>query len=271
MRKIFLLLILALTLGSCEEVINVDLDTQQPRLVIDAYLKWFKDTPGNEQFIRLSMTGAYYTETVPPVSGATVFVTDTAGNTFTFTEDGTSGYYRCNDFIPVLNMEYFLTVMVDGQTYTASEIMKPAPDITNVTQESNGGFTGDQIEVRAFFTDNGLTDDYYLFRFKTNYNAIPQYDVIEDRFINGNEIFALYSDEDLSAGDNINVQIAGISTRYYNYMNILTGIAGSNGGSPFSTPPATVRGNLLNTTNESNFALGYFAVSEIDSINYVVQ
>jgi hypothetical protein len=255
----------------CEEVINVDLETQQPRLVIDAYIKWYKDSPGNEQVIRLSLTGPYYNNSVPAVSGALVVVTDENGDIFNFTEDGTTGLYRCTNFNPMLNSSYTLTVSVNGETYTANEIMKPAPDITNISQEADGGFTGDQIEVRAFFTDNGATDDYYLFRFKTNYNVIPVYDVIEDRFINGNQIFALFSDENLSVGSNVNIQVAGISERYHNYMNVLTGIAGSNSGSPFSTPPATVRGNVVNATNEANFALGYFALSQVDSVSYIVQ
>jgi hypothetical protein len=44
---------------------------------------------------------------------------------------------------------------------------------------------------------------------------------------------------------------------------------GSNG--PFSTPPATVRGNIINQTNSNNFALGYFNLSETDVKNYVIQ
>lgn len=273
MKKILILPIAALImiLSACEEVIQVDLETQQPRLVIDAYIKWYKNSPGNEQVIRLSLTGPYYNEVVPAVSGAVVVVNDENGNTFNFTEDGSTGYYRCTNFNPELNGTYFLTVTVNGATYTATEVMKPAPDITNITQEADGGFTGDQIEVRAFFNDNISTDDFYLFRFKTNYNVIPVYDVIEDRFINGNQIFALFSDENLNTGNTLDIEVAGISESYHNYMNILTGIAGSNSGSPFSTPPATVRGNLVNTTNETNFALGYFALSQVDSVSYIVQ
>lgn len=271
MKRILFILFPLLLLTSCEEVISVDLDTQAPRLVIDGYMRWVKGTAGNEQSIRLSTTAGFYESTVPAVSGASVIVTDTDGNVFTFLEDGTTGIYRCFNFIPQLEMQYTLTVTVNGQVYTAVETMKPAPEITDITQESDGGFTGDEIEVRAFFTDNAATDDFYLYRFKTDYNAIPLFEAIEDRFINGNLFFALFSDADLSAGDQLQIDICGISERYYNYMNILTGVAGSNSGSPFSTPPATVRGNLLNTTDESNFALGYFAASEVETATYTVQ
>jgi hypothetical protein len=52
-------------------------------------------------------------------------------------------------------------------------------------------------------------------------------------------------------------------------MNILLGITGGVG--PFSTPPATLRGNIVNLTNEENFCLGFFRLSEIDRLDYTVQ
>ena len=60
-------------------------------------------------------------------------------------------------------------------------------------------------------------------------------------------------------------------TILYNYMNVLLGIAGTNGGSPFQTPPATVRGNIVNQTNFNNFALGFFRLSETDTMSYTVE
>ena len=63
----------------------------------------------------------------------------------------------------------------------------------------------------------------------------------------------------------------GVSKSYHNYMNKLITIAGSGSGNPFATPPATIRGNITNTTNNNNYPLGYFHLSEIDTVNYLVQ
>jgi hypothetical protein len=41
-------------------------------------------------------------------------------------------------------------------------------------------------------------------------------------------------------------------------MSILVSIAGNSGGDP-SSPPATVRGNIVNTTDSANYPLGYFS------------
>ncbi|MFT6749619.1 MAG: hypothetical protein ACJAQ1_001569, partial [Flavobacterium sp.] len=65
--------------------------------------------------------------------------------------------------------------------------------------------------------------------------------------------------------------LQSISLPYFNYMSKLINISGSNAGSPFATPPATVKGNIINTTNFGDFALGYFNLSEIDTRNYVIE
>lgn len=269
--KYIILVLMAILSTGCEKVIDVDLDSAPPRLVIDAAIKWTKGTPGNEQKIKLSTTAPYFSNIIPPVSGATVFVTDSNNTVFNFTETVGTGEYLCSDFTPVLNGNYLLTVVYNGQTYSASETLKPVPVIENIEQNNEGGFTGQDIEIKAYFTDNGNTNDFYLFKFKPSFAAIPRYDVAEDKFFQGNTIFSLYSSEDLSPGDQLEIGIYGISQRYYNYMNILISIAGTNSGSPFQSPPATVRGNIVNTTNEANFALGYFSLSEGDSKNYIVE
>ena len=84
-------------------------------------------------------------------------------------------------------------------------------------------------------------------------------------------MFGLYTNEDMKTNDTLQFTLHGISETYYNYMNILLGIAGGNGGSPFQTPPATVRGNIVNQTNFNNFALGFFRLSETDTMSYIVE
>lgn len=269
--KILNLAILMLLFCSCEKVVDVDLDSAPPRLVIDAAIQWEKGTAGNEQSIRLTTTSPYFDTVIPAVSGATVMVTGPAGEVFDFIETPNSGIYVCTDFVPVINGEYVLTVISAGQTYSATETLKPVPELEQTEQNNEGGFTGDEIEIKIFYTDDGSTDDYYLSRFEPSFSTLPAFEVSEDRFFQGNQIFATYSDEDLAAGQILEFKLAGISQRYYNYMNILLSIAGSNGGSPFQSPPATVRGNIVNSTTESNFALGYFTLSETVSRTVTIE
>ena len=274
MQKIFFILsiVSVLSLTSCEEVVKVDLDTAPAKLVIDASINWEKGTSGNEQTIKLSTTTGYYSNVIPSVSGAIVFITNSSNTVFNFMEEvPNTGLYVCNNFVPVIGENYLLTVNYAGQTYTASEKMIAVPEITNVTQRNDAGFNADEIEVKFFFQDNGSENNAYLTRYGTTVNAFPEFEVFDDRFEQGNQMFGLYSNEDLKAGDTIDYTLYGISTPYYNYMNILLGIAGTNGGSPFQTPPATVRGNIINQINEANYCLGYFRLCEVDKLQYVVQ
>lgn len=273
MKTTYNLIIIAFTffLTSCEDVVNIDLDTAPAKLVIDASIKWEKGTTGNEQTIKLTTTTDFYSSSIPVASGAIVFVRDENANQFDFVETPGTGNYVCTNFIPVINRNYTLTVIYNGQTYTATEKLMAVPTIDSIEQNNNGGFTGNQIEVKFFFEDNGITDNFYLTQFNTSFTILPEYDVIDDEFFQGNQMFGLYSNEDLKANDQIQFTLQGISERYYNYMNVLLAVAGSNSGSPFQTPPATVRGNIINQTNFDKFALGYFRVSETDKKNYIVQ
>ena len=54
-------------------------------------------------------------------------------------------------------------------------------------------------------------------------------------------------------------------------MSILVSIAGSNVGGPFQSPPATVKGNIVNVTNKENYPLGYFSLSETDTQKYKIK
>lgn len=270
----FLILSLALillSLVSCEDVIEVDLETSAPKLVIDATIKWEKGTLGNQQSIFLTTTSGFYESDVPKVSGATVFITNEDNTVFNFTEIPNTGEYLCNAFVPEINKTYTLTVLLNGETYTASETLIAAPEIDTIEQNNEGGFTGDQIEVKFFYDDTPLIDNYYLIQFNTSFTSLPEYDVIRDEFFQGNQMFGLYTNEDMETGNEVTFTLHGISETYYNYMNVLLGVAGNNGGSPFQTPPATVRGNIINQTNFENYALGFFRLSEIDKMTYTVQ
>ncbi len=272
MKKIFLYttVIFAVFLSGCEKVIDVDLNTAAPRLVVDAAIVWPKGTAGNEQKIKLTMTTSFYNELPPTVSGATVFIKNSEGFTYDFLETPNTGEYVCSTFVPILDETYVLTVNYNGQTLTATEILKPVTSIDYVVQEVTPGIgeEEDQIEVKTFFTDPGNSNDFYMFRFQASIMAVPEFGVSDDEFFQGNQIFGIYQNENLKPGDILGIRLYGISEQYYNYMSKLLNAIGGNG--PFSTTPGTLRGNIVNTTNPDDFALGYFSLSETDSALYTV-
>ena len=76
MKKIFKTIFILLTLISCEDVIDVDVNNAEPRLVIDASIHWIKGTNGNTQLIQLSLTAPYFDDSIPPATGANVAISD---------------------------------------------------------------------------------------------------------------------------------------------------------------------------------------------------
>lgn len=262
-------LLIAILFTSCEEVIDVDLPTGEPKLVIDASIDWQLGSAGNEQTIKLTMTTGYYEPAVPKVSGATVFVINTDTNqVFDFIENPGTGEYICTVFEPIANANYQLTVTYDGETYTATEKLIPVVPIDKIEQKE-GVFGSDNVEINVFFTDDGTTDDFYMFKYKPSFTVIPLYDVTDDEFYQGNQFYDVFLHEDLKPGTSFDVTIYGISEQFHNYMNLLLEVSG--GGGPFSTAPARVKGNIINTTNTENKAFGYFRLSQTDSRNYVVE
>ena len=71
-------------INSCEDVIDIDVPSSEPKLVIDASINWFKGTSGNLQEIKLTLSAPYFDNEIPLVNGAEIIITDTHNNTFQF-------------------------------------------------------------------------------------------------------------------------------------------------------------------------------------------
>lgn len=272
-NKISLLIAILTTifLNSCQDVVDIPLNTDKPRLVIEASINWKKGTTGNNQSIKLSMTTDFYTNVIPAVSGATVFIKNSSNVIFNFIETPNTGVYFCSTFVPVINETYTLTVINNGQTYTSTESLKPVAAITSVTQEIQEGLGNDLLEIKTFFNDPADADNYYLYKYKFTKNLKPEYSLDDDLFFQGNTFFSLVLEEDTKPGDQVEVTHYGISKAYFNYMTILLSVAGTSEGGPFQSPPVKVKGNIKNETDFDNYPLGYFRLSEADVTNYTIQ
>lgn len=270
-----ILIIVSFSLFSCEEVIDVNLDTAPPKLVIDASIKWEKGTTGATQKIKLTTSTDFYSNTIPAATGATVVVSNISMSTpidYTFTENGQTGNYICTNFTPVIGDEYLLSILYNGQTYEGTSTFMATPVIAKIEQKLVPGFEGgEEYEVKFYFQDNGAEDNFYLVGANNTNTSYAEYGALSDGFFQGNLMFSIYREEDLAQGNIIEFSLQGISEPYFNYMNKLLNIAGSGGKNPFGTAPATLRGNMINKTNSENFPFGYFQLSEIDTNTYTIQ
>jgi len=277
MKKITFLIVFltSVLLISCqkEEIIDVNLDTAPPKLVIQALINWEKGTTGEQQTIKLTTTTGYYQNVIPVVSGAVVFIKNSSNEQFDFIETSETGQYVCNNFKPVIDEQYTLTVISDGDTYNANATMKSVSPITRIEQKEKKGLEEDEIEIEinAFYDDPENEDNFYLYRYISSNQDIKTSNYVDqDTFFQGNESSSMISNEKLKSGDKIEIKHYGLSKQYYDYMNILLDISGNRGGS-FQTPPVKLKGNIVNVTNKDNYPLGYFSLGEVDSKTYIVK
>ena len=273
MKNIFKYLIVSFCffLLSCTKVVEVDLETAEPKLVIDASIDWVKGTTGNMQTIKLSATTGYYSATFPTVSGADIVITNSANTVFSFVEEPGTGEYSCSNFHPVIGETYTLKVVLNGESYTATETCIGVPKIeNNIAQDNGGGFRGDEIEITYYYQDNGNEENHYLHRILSPVSTFPDYKARDDGKSQGNLMQDYFSDKDLKAGDKMNIRLYGISRRYYDYFRKLLAASGAGNG-PFQTAPGSVRGNIINQTHFENLAYGYFRISEVDVKDYTIK
>ena len=276
-RTTILLLTIALT--SCEDVIDVPVQTAPTRLVIEASLDWEKGTSGNEQTIKLSTSTAFFdTTSNTAATGASVKVTnDTSGVEFLFANQN-NGEYTTTEFIPVLNQSYTLEVIHNGETYSAQETLYAVPEITEIFQDFEDGFDEEVLEVHVIFTDPPEEGNNVYFKFQRQGDLLPTLEVGNDEFINGNEVdwwIELEEDdttdkiEAFKPGDVVDIEMYAISTPYKDYLEILIDQIGGVG--IFEATPVSVRGNCINQTNPENYAHGYFRLTDFNKVRFTFE
>jgi len=274
MKKIFLIIFLITISISCEDPVDVDVPNGTPNLVIDASLEFTKRDDGSldldEDRIRLTMSAPFFDLSVPTVSNATVFITNLTRDLILNFEESSfePGTYRTFEGSSSWNFddEYELTVIYDNQTYKATTKLIPTVPIDSVKQGTKTLFDDDDTEVIIAFTDNGERDDYYLFDFDFSLFLTS-----EDRFYQGQEFEFSYFYEDVALTQDVTIKILGIDQEYFEYVSLLIDQSEQEGGNPFLAPPAVLRGNITNTSNEKNPPFGYFNLSEVDRINFTIQ
>ncbi|HEA22441.1 MAG TPA: DUF4249 family protein [Pricia antarctica] len=285
MKRYILLSAVLFILCSCEDVVEVDAPSEPARLSIDALIRIDDSLPITHVVITAGLTSSFFGD----VSTAELDSIIIRNNDFVPTLSTDENFLILNETSPgryegdketsfFTNGGLELYIGYGDSQFLASTRYAPAVPIDKLEQGEGQLFTGDETEVLVAFTDNANRDDFYLFDFDFN-----EYLVTEDEFYQGQTFeFSYFYDEDVKPGREINVSLLGVNEAFYNYMNQLIVQAGGDQG-PFQTPSATVRGNIVNVTNNTNsgsvdvddvrnnFALGYFAVCQTFDKSIVIQ
>ncbi len=261
--KYFLPVLFATVLvTSCTKVIDLKLGNDTGKLVIEANIT----NINGPQSITLSQNVPFTSTNVyPPVSGATVTVSDDKGNTYPFTETQ-SGTYSIKHLQAIFGSTYTMKVTTGGKTYTAVSTM-PQPVILDSISSKTDDFSkkSDVRNITVHLQDPAGVPNQYRFVLYDNGVQIKAVFAFDDEFTDGRYLnFDLLQNEtDIHPGDMVTVEMQCIDRPVYTYWFTLSQQLrnGPGGGVTPSNPP----------TNITPATLGYFSAHTTQRITLLVK
>lgn len=252
---------------SCEKVIDVNLNTAEPRLVIEGNIT----SESGPYEVVLTTSGGYFDNSaVQAVENAIIQISSEDGSIETLTEVS-PGKYLTGNFTGIENRSYNLLVEVEGETYTATEFLPVKVKIDSLAyEETNFGPPPDEqgknISLLCTFTDPVETEDFYRFIIFINGERTDgifnPYLVTDDLLINGRTFTAGLPLIRILPGDIIKLELHTIGLNTFHYFNSLNDAL--EGGGMGSTPYNPI-------SNVDNGALGYFGAYTISSDSIIIQ
>lgn len=291
-RYILILITSIIFLTSCEDVIEVELPENDPRLIVNGIIRVDETKEFLPIEILFTESSSFFEEnTIASIESAIINYGTPSQNDPEILEGGgvsilTELEPGSGKWVPDPTLESDQRIRVSGikegdvfqliietndeQYFATTTYVKSVP-IDSLEQGDQTLFSGDEIEVIVTFTDRADSDDYYVLDLD-----FGEYLVTEDKFYQGQTfVFSYFYDNNLglTTSSKIEISLLGADKTFFNYMNQIIVQSGGDQG-PFSTPAATVRGNIINITEidnnqisdsleqSDNFALGYFAIVE---------
>lgn len=290
---ILFVLILGLTLSSCEDIVTLNTPSSDHYMVIEATLT---NVPGPQKII-LSRSQDYFDNTdAPKIVGANVSISDNEGREYLFKESkadmGTYVWTPASptDIFGKVGKTFKLTVKSANEIFIASETMKRVPPIdsilyqfdeANPRQAANGkpknGYeaqfyardpmgVGDCFRVKAFKNRKQFNGTQNLVFF---YDAAFQKGALADGLMFILPIRRSISPELYVANDTIKVELYSISEGQFNFYSQAR--LELNNAGLFSRPAANIPTNFINTNpNSSLQGAGWFGVSAVSTLQTIV-
>ncbi len=283
--------LLILSIYSCEDIIDVDLQEAAPQLVIDA---WISDE-AKEQVITLSLSQNYFVaDFVEKIQDAEVSVTHENGQVYDFIhqEEGRYVYDAVSDgSISRTGSEFTLSVVWAGGSYSSTTRQNRVPAVDSIGFElrENEIIGPDGIYAQFFARDfEGNGDAYWIKTYKNGVfrNGPREMNIAYDAAFDAGtgvdgiifippvrELVNPVNEEFLpipwEEEETIAVEIHSISTDAFQFLEIARDqmINGDNG--IFAIPLANTRSNITNTETGER-ALGFFNVASVSSLERTV-
>jgi hypothetical protein len=279
-RYINFLLLFALTFSSCQEVIDLELPVQDPRLVIEGELNYWAEQPeNNEARVVVSRSGNYYDEdTFIPINNAVVEVEDLeSGAVYELPQqEDIPGTYQ-NTSLPLdSGRTYRLRLTYRDEIYEADGTVLPVAELDSFTYKYREESL--LLDEGYYFFFSGRTPkergiNYYRFKIYENdslYSAPEDYLIQSDELLSARIDTLQLADYAFEVGDTVRIEMYSLNQEVFEYYNELIELLFNDGGL-FSSPPRNPDTNISNITNPDNAPLGFFQVSSVLSGGAVVE
>lgn len=255
---------LVLALGafmSCTKIIDVEVNDSEPKLVIEANY----DATSERVQVNLSMTKNVFEGGVNPiVTGASVEISDFNGVSTPLIDQG-NGTYLLENYIPIFETNYSISVNVNGEVYQSTTYLPAVVALDSLSQVfTEASLFGEEgYVVFMNFTDPAGTPNFYRAMRNVNgeaLNSLGDQFIFDDTFSEGNTQTVPFFGSRHQDGDSISVEFRSYSEASYNYYSQLFALVGDGGQSAAPANPVS---------NWSNDALGHFAAWGFD-LKYIV-
>lgn len=267
--------------AGCTRVVDLGIEEGPVRLVIEGRIELIKGDVTGRQLIRLTTTDAFSSAGRPPtVSSAAVSVTDDRGQTFPFAYSAPDRGYVATGLVPRIGGRYTLSVRFQGERYEATDVLRPVSPIDSLyfTFVEKTAVIDPGLRAVIDYADPPGKGDYYLWELLVDDSLRLSRDpgnrfrvISEDRFYDGGRVTAYqpFDEEIVEPGQRVVMRQVALSEASFRYYAALFEQA-TGGGSPFSTPPASVRGNGANLDDPKRYPLGFFLAAEVSERRAIV-
>ncbi len=261
MKNRLLIIVVFFLFSSCQQVIEIDLNEDNPYLVVEANIT---DQPGPYN-VKLTRSVNFDDFNIfPTLDNATVIISDTFGNTDTLIHLD-SGRYQTKLIQGIENSMYYLTIFTPSDTVTGSCYMPQKVPFDSVRFTLINWFGKTRYLITPHFTDPPEPGNFYRFILYKNGKKRNALYVFNDVGVNGQpNSRSFLAGGSIDPGDTIEVEMQCIEKRIYDYYFSLNQIAGSlllQSATP-SNPVSNLQGNRV---------LGYFNACTSQKITVILQ
>jgi hypothetical protein len=276
-----------LTLASCEDVIEVDVDAGEVQLAVDAFI----NNKAEVQKVILLETKPFFSDDGQKAYSAdSVYIIDDLNNKYVFEDLDGDGTYEWDDTVLVhVGRTYNLTIKIGADEYVSTSTASAVATIDSINWEyipaglgaDNGGYAAELVS-----RDLVGQVDYYQIKWAKNGEFVTGLESItlsvdgvfsEAGAVDGGLFIAPIStfpaidtEDSLGIGDTFTYELLRIEESTFNFWNeVLNQRVNGALGALFATPTSNVKSNII-PTGSSSVAVGWFSASMVDSHSQVI-